>query len=500
MLPFQSTQDFSRERMKRVSIIFSFFLVSQVAINSMLITTALAQPNLDKLEKELASSDPDQSLSDVAENLSLQDAINEGLRRNHNEIVRKYEFQLNEIIYKDAYDDYYYPKLNLTMGLASDHFAENLYRDNDINASSSKTPNGFVGLELKDYTVFNWGKDYLDFLNSKDGHKRTKENISESRRELRLDIINNYFNLSRYYLAVRIYKKQLSHTSFIYRLAKEKLTLRKINSQEFLQAKTLFLEAHKNYHESLYQYYQVQESMATLLGDGLKTIYKPLSILKYRPITFSSKESYEFVKKNGRNILDAKANMKISNRTYQRTLKDNLPLPKFSLKLGSYQRAFSSAGYDNEYNTFQNSKNIEIAATLNMSWRIYGSGGFFNSRKTETSFYNKKISEMRLREAHRDAEVVNHLTHARVLHLQKKYDAAEAGIKNARRVFDKAIDNYLASKTSFATLKQVLDELLNANLTLEHTKYEHLAEKLTLAKIMGVDDFPGQKFDNLVER
>ena len=39
---------------------------------------------------------------------------------------------------------------------------------NGINASSSRVPNGYIGLEMEDYTFFNWGKDYLDFLNTKE--------------------------------------------------------------------------------------------------------------------------------------------------------------------------------------------------------------------------------------------------------------------------------------------------------------------------------------------
>ncbi len=461
---------------------------------------AFAQTNLEQLEKDINSNKITQNLDDRAKGISLQDAIEDGLRKNFTELSRKYQFQLNEITYKDAHDDFYYPKLNLTMRTTSDHCTENLYRDQNTNAESPKTPTGSIGLEFEDYTVFNWGKDYLDYLNAKESYSRAKLGFDESKRELRLQIIAEYFNLARQNSIVKIYKKQLSHTSFVYRLAKEKLTLRKINSQEFYQAKALFLNSHKNYHDSLFDYYKIQQSLADLLGEELKTIYKPLSILKFKPISFGPNESMRFVIKNNPDLLDAKSEMKNSSRSYQRVLKDNMPLPKFSLKLGSYQRAFSSGGYDDQYETFNGSKNLEIAATLNMSWRIYGSGGFFNSRTTESSFYNKKLSEIKLREAQRSIEVANRLTHSRILHLEKKYDAVNAELKNARKTFDKVIDNYLASRTRFTDVEQVLAELLGSSIAFENTKYEHLLEKLTMAKLMGVDDFPGDKFDQLVTK
>ena len=461
---------------------------------------ASAQTDLEQLEKDIKQNKIMENLTDNAVAISLHDVIGDGLRKNTSEKARQYQIQLNEIILKDAHDDFYFPKLNLTMATTSDHFTENFYRDNKDNASSAKTPTGAVGLEIEDYTLFNWGKDYLDYLNSKETYKRTKENFVENKRELRLEIIQTYFNLARQNKTVRIYKKHLSHTSFIYRLAKEKMSLKKVSSQEFLEAKALFLKAHQDFHSALYNYYEIQESMSTTLSDNLKTIYKPVNSLKYKPIAFSSNESFRFVNKNNRNILDAKTNVNNTNRNYQKVLKNNLPLPKFSVKLGSYQRAFSSDGYDDQYETFAGSKNVEIAATMNMSWRIYGSGGFFNSRTTETSFYNKKLSELSLREAHRQAEVSNRLTHSKIIYLERKYEANKANLKNARRVFDKTVDNYLESKTDFTSVKRALERVRDTGIEHEITKYEHLTQKITLAKLMGVDDFPGEKFDELVEK
>ena len=71
---------------------------------------------------------------------------------------------------------------------------------------------------------------------------------------------------------------------------------------------------------------------------------------------------------------------------------------------------------------------------------------------------------------------------------------------NARKVFDKVIDNYISGKTRVTNVKQTLEELKLASVQYEATKYNHLVEKLNLAKLMGVDDFPGEKFERLVEK
>ena len=129
----------------------------------------LDQEDLNSLEQNtLQNKDLNNLNKNASRSISLQTAIEEGLRLNYEQKIRKYEFQINEINFDDAFDDFFFPKVNLNLATSSDHFVENLYRDNYDNAQDPRTPNGYVGIEIEDYTLFNWGRDYLDYLNSKD--------------------------------------------------------------------------------------------------------------------------------------------------------------------------------------------------------------------------------------------------------------------------------------------------------------------------------------------
>lgn len=472
--------------MKSIAWILAFFSVSTLA------------QNLDDIEKDLNSGQSVQSLSNVSKSLSLQQAIEIGLRKNINQKLQSYEFQLNEITFKDQYQDFWFPKLSLSITTSNDHFTENLYRDVSDNAESSKNPTGTIRFGFDDYTLFNWGKDYLTYINNKEIYERQKEKYKEEDRDLRFQIIAEYFNLSRQYQIVQATKKQLNHTSFVYRLAKEKLTARKASTQEFYQAKALFLDSHKEYQDSLFTYYQIQENLANLLGDDITSTYYPQDILKYKALNIDSVESLKLALANNSSIKDARVETNTNSRLYEKKMKENLPLPKFSVKLGNYYRPLSNSGYSDNYETFSNSKNIEVAATINMTWTIFGSGGLFNSRVKESSYYQKRIAEIKLLESHREVKVKNRLTHSRIRYLEKKFKAAEADLKNSRLVFDKTIDNYIANKTDFSNIYQVLNDLLLSTKDFHNTKYAHLVEKLTMSQIMGVNDFPGEKFDNLV--
>lgn len=474
-----------------------FVFISTIIVMSL---SGFSQSSLEDIEREFNDSKSLQDLSNKTVQISLQDAIEGGLRTNYSERTRRYQFQINELTWKDAYQDYYYPNLNLTMVTGSDHFVEDFYRDLDQNASSSKVPNGYIGLEMEDYTLFNWGKDYLEFLNAKESYQRTKANLSEDKRDLRLQIISSYFDLSRLKESVKIYKKQLSHSSFIYRLAKEKLTLRKIKTQEFLEAKALFLGAHKDYHQSLYEYDQAQQSFTELLGENHSSPYNPVNILKFKPLGVTQEESLKMALATSRDLLDARAQMNISNRSFEKTRKDNLPLPKFSVKLGTYRRNFTGGTYSDDYETFSGSKNVEVAASLNMTWSLVGSGGFLNSRIQENAFYQKRISELNLRDAHREVKYLNRLVHSKIQRLEKKHKAIKGQRDNARKAFDETVDNYISGKTGITNIRQILEELRLASIEYEQTKYYHLFEKVNLAKLMGIDDFPGEKFERLIEQ
>ena len=47
-------------------------------------------------------------------------------------------------------------------------------------------------------------------------------------------------------------------------------------------------------------------------------------------------------------------------------------------------------------------------------------------------------------------------------------------------------------------MKLTLELMTNASVDYEKSKYDHLVSKLQLASLMGVDDFPGERFEGLV--
>ncbi len=436
--------------------------------------------------------------SPEAKVISLHDAISQGLRLNSQERIRGYRKGLIELNWKDTFEGFWFPQLSLTIN-TSDHHVQSVY-NNQNETLLSKTPSGFVGLEFEDYTVFNWGRDYLDYLNEKASYLRENQILTEQKRDLRFRIIDKYFNLSLLKQIRLIKKTQLRHTSFIYKLSKEKLSLGKINRQELLQGKEEFLRAHQEFQDINAQVATTEEELAELLGDDLSTTYTLTNQLKYSPLNIQKDETVSLAQQKSPQLRQANVELENANRSFEKNLKDNLPLPKFTVRLGAYRHSFSNQGSQDSFTTYGDDNDVEIAASINMKWKIFGSGGFLNSREREREYFNKRIAEIEFTEAKRDVKVAISTFHKQISHLEKKVEASEARLKNSRLLFDSALDRYISGKTTFPNVALALDSLINTEEAFERAKYEHLAQKLNLANLAGVDDFPGEKFDNLVVR
>lgn len=468
-------------------------------INILCVSFFFAHPvhaqNLDDLEEEMKEQ-KDFTPQSEAVTMSLKVAIEKGLRKNNPQKIRNYAREIIELDFKDAFEEFWLPQLNLTVQ-TNDHYVESFYGETEEN-TLGKSPNGFVGIEFEEYTVFNWGRDYLTYLNEKATYEREKQRLTEQKRLLRFQIIDQYFNTKRLKKIRRIRKSQLRHTSFMYRLNKEKLALKKVNKQQLFQAKGEFLRAHKEYQDISAEVAQAEEQLAQLVGDSLDTNYTLTNEIKVKPFTLGKDESLNFAKVRSPTIRQARVDLHNANRDYERTRKENLPLPEFTVRLGAYRNSFSSAGNQETVTTNGSQRNVELAASINMTWRLFGSGGLFNSRNLERSYFSKRISEINFSEARREISTNVNVFHKRIKYLEKEIEATRRQRDNNRTTFDITLDRYIAGKTDFPNMKLVLDSLINAETNYENAKYEHMSERLNLANFIGIDDFPGEKFEDMI--
>ncbi len=430
--------------------------------------------------------------------LDLRSVIEEGFRRNPFERIRHLQREQIDLSKTNLFQDFWLPTVSLDLQ-TSNHRIDR-FRSSSLSTPSmgaQDAPNGSLGLVIDEYTLFNWGRDYLGYLNQKETLSRENQKIQEAHRRLKFSLITQYFNLIRVKEILRILQEQVRQTSFIHRLAKEKLQLRKILPQEYYQTRSEYLRAQTQYQQGLFEAGIEEEKMANLLGDEYRGSYRSVEQLKFLSINTSLEEALKSSQESSVDYRNAKLAYDNASRSYEKSLKDNLPLPKFSFNLGTYSTNFDPNGTNWNYQTTPGNRNIELVASINMKWTLLGDGGPFNSRTNKQAFLNQRISEINFFNTRRELDVKIRTIYKTIRFLEQKVNISQYQHKNAQSNYDSVLDSYMSNKADYADIKLAIDNLVNSHVNTENVKYEHLTKKLELADYMGLEDFPGENFESL---
>lgn len=433
--------------------------------------------------------------------LDLRSVLEEGFRRNPFERIRDYQRESIDLLKTDVWQEFWLPTVSLDLQTSNhriDRFRESSQSTPGMGAQNA--PTGSLGLVIEEYTLFNWGRDYLQYQNDKQVLNRATQRLTEQRRQLKFNLIGQYFDLVRSREIKKIYQEQLRQSSFIHRLAREKLQLRKIKAQEYYQTRSEYLRSQTEYQESLFDVGIQEEEMANLLGDEYRGAYRTTEELKYVTVNVRMEEALKYAQEQSVSYRNAKVAYDTATRSYEKQLKDNLPLPRFSFNLGTYRTGFDPEGTSWTYQTTPGNRNIELVAAIDMRWTLIGEGGLFNSRDNKQAFLNKRIAEINYFNVKRELEVKIRTIFKTLRFLEQKVDISTFQYKNAQKNYDSVLDNYIGGRATYADIKFAIDNLVLSKINAENAKYEHLLKKLELADFMGLEDFPGENFEQLAAR
>jgi len=452
-------------------------------------------------ESEIYIQEADKfKLKEVFKNLALNDVIEQGLRKNYEQNIRSQRNEVNEIQWQGAKSAFWMPELKINLTTTPQRISTLHRSSRTPTTETATTPTGTLGLSLGDYTVFNWGKDYALYLNTKTVYERNKQVFDESKRELKLDLIGSYFSLMTMKSIEKIRQDQLRQASFVYRLNKEKITIGKTSKQDYYQARSEYLKAQNDYHDSKIQSDIADENMAFLIADEVGTRYVLNEIMDYRRIKISLEDTLNLAIQRNPTLLNSKTTLDVAEREYDVALKENMPLPKFSVNLGAYNKRFGPTTNRTVYETYGGSGNVELVASVNATWALTGEDGLFNSNKLAISRMGKEIAFKELDKNRHFTNSYVRQTYQNILSYQNQLLILEARLPSLQKSFDTILENYLGGKTKYNDFHLALVELTETRILFEQTRLNHLKEKLTLAKLAGLEDFPGENFEQLATR
>jgi outer membrane protein TolC len=298
----------------------------------------------------------------------------------------------------------------------------------------------------------------------------------------------------------KIRQEELRQASFVYRLSKEKITVGKTSKQDYYQARSEYLKSQNDYHDAKIVADQADEGVAFQIADSIGTKYVINESLDYRRLKISLDEVLALATKNNPTLLTNKVIIDNAERDYDVALKDNMPLPKFSINLGAYNHRFGAATNTTRYETYSGGGNVELVASINTSWAITGQDGFLNSNRLATSRISKEIASKEFEKNTHYTQSNIRQTYKTILSLQNQLVILEARLPSLQKTFDTILDNYLGGRTKFYDFSMSLSDLTTTKIFYEQVKLQHLREKLTLARLAGIEDFPGENFELLATR
>ena len=439
-------------------------------------------------------------LNDTFKNLQLNDVIEQGLRLNYDQKLREKQQEVTAIAYEGAKTAFWLPQLQVSLQTDDQKVGTIRASERRPTTPNSAHPSGTLGLSFGDYTVFNWGKDYALYLNTKSTFERSKQILSESSRELKLELIGNYFSLMAFKSIEKIRQDQLRQASFVYRLSKEKITVGKTTKQDYYQARSEYLKAQNDYHDAKIASDEADENMAFTIADPVGTKYVLNETLEYKRLKLTVDEALQFAEKQNPTLLTNKVLIANAERSYDVALKENMPLPRFSVNLGAYNKRFGAGVNTTRYETYAGSGNIELVATVNATWDLIGENGFLNSNKLATSRLNREIAFKQFEKNTHFTQSFVRQTYKTILSLQNQLVILEARMPSLQKTFDTVLENYLAARAKFYDFSLALQDLTETKIYYEQVKLLHVKEKLNLARAMGVEDFPGENFEHLATR
>ncbi len=437
-----------------------------------------------------------QQLNKSFKRLSYSAFLAQGLITDYDQKIRNTQKKINDLQLEGLKSAFWYPHLTLELQTSSQRIGRLKSGD---STQFSKVPSGSFALNFGEYTIFNWGKDYLQFQNNLSTLKRSQENISEKRRELKHQIIKNFFTLVTLKKQEESARNILRQISFIYRYTKEKVNQKKIQISNFYAARDSYLKAQADFYETKRELQTAMEEIAYALNDPIGTQYVIDEELNFQKLTLSINEALKLARSYSPYTKQSIYELTNAKRDYEIAVKENLPLPKITLNLGAYQHAFGNGINETGYvNGVDDS--VELVASINAKWDITGDNGFLNHNKTATKLLQFNQAQINHTRYKHFIESQIRTYYDQIKNSERLYLIYKVKKENLDKTVDYMIDRYMSGKISFLYLKTYLEELRETEKNFYNTQLTHLRYKLALADLIGVDDFPGNNFAKLATK
>ena len=430
--------------------------------------------------------------------LDIGTVIEQGMRSYQDNIIRRKNIEILKNRLKDTKEEFWTPNPKINFQLNPQRIGTLKSGSNDLSRTS-RSASGSVGLELGEYTLFNWGKDYLNYKNEKESLERQIDRDKETLREFKQELVREYVKLIHAKDLKIIARQYLQRATLVYRMNREKVLQKKVTKHEYYQSRAEYLRAQEAYTNAKTNENIASEDMAKRLNDPPGTLYFIKDDYQYEKSTYSRDNAIATARKVSPFILDKKVERNIKNREYEIAVRDNLPLPKITVNFGTYSQIFDGSSVTNDYyTTSPGNSNIDLVASLNASWTLFGDGGLFNRRKLanarlekEKAMYDLSLTRRKVEEA--IVNIFNFLNSS-----VEQLNIIKSRNDSLKKRMETALYQYTNRKTRYLEYQLAMQDYFDSLTRESIIKFQYLAKRVELAQIVGIENLPDQAFDKAI--
>jgi outer membrane protein TolC len=432
--------------------------------------------------------------------LSLNQAVELAFKKNKQFRAESIYMEQAKLGYRSSWEEMFLPNITLNLQGGSQRTIHQLSGtpsyDFGTEAYSHGRPAWSLGLNLGSYTLFNFWKDYTFYQLEKKNYERSIEQFSEAKRRIRFQVISQYFRLKTEMENLQAARRSMTLAQTILTLTETRMRLGNGSEREIASSKMDYLYARNVYLATFDNVRQETWEMNFLLGDALGVRYQLTTPLRYRRLQLTTAQAFQFYSQYAPNIRDIKLSLLTAEKQYELSLKGRYPLPMVTLSGVSVTYTDTFYGNSRDVGTRDSvfSGNLDIGASVGVTWPIFGPGGLFGRRAVQQSGMGQELAQLRYDEVLERGKTSIFSLVGRIKDQEERVSILEETFEHSAKILESMMGEIGSGDASRLELRDAIVQARESEFNYKGGILSHLESKLQLAELIGVDELPGDPF------
>jgi outer membrane protein TolC len=346
--------------------------------------------------------------------MTIRDALGISINQSSEYQIARYDFEIAKMSYDAGLRRMYFPNFSFMMNLTDtatvhkfpDKHIEptsttpDSYLSSDTNPTTNRGPfSGRIGFGFSEYVIFNSWIDSIDAKLNEFSFEAKKVAFNSKKRDLRFQIITNYYSLYQALKKEEIAFKDLQFAQAVLRLLKIQKADAKDGESEIQMAELDVTKAEGRLSDAKTNTIPIKTTFLQSLGISEDKDLKLTSEPQYFDLGGEVAEYERLFELYNENYLQSKMDLSASMLDEEKSRREEFPV-KVSLSAITWLQNVGYYESNSGYSTGSSPDgNLNVSLGINVEIPIWNEHGFFNRNKRVEKILRKKTIEERLKVA-----------------------------------------------------------------------------------------------------